>query len=393
MIPLLQGLRVIDITAVVLGPFATQILGDFGAEVIKIEPAEGDSMRPVAPVAEPGISGIFANNNRNKFSVVLDLKSEAGKVALRRLLATADAFVHNMRQEAVDKLGFDYETVAKLNPRVCYCAGVGFGRGGPYAGQPAYDDVIQAASGFAGLFGQRDGTPVYAPSIVADKVTGLHLAYATLAALLYRERTGTTPGYVEVPMLEAMAAFSLNEHLQEATFAADGKVGYTRVLSRDRRPYATKDGWIGALPYSEEKWKLVLTEIGRTEILKQDWFRDPTERSLRVGELYDLLAEELPKRTTAEWLAVFKRLDVPHAEVRTPQGLLSDPHLQAVGMFEPNFSGPTPIVRSLRQPVTFSALQKAPDRTPPRLGADTEAVLARAGCTAEEIRAALVRRR
>src|SRR6185436_8106009 len=305
MIPLLKGLRILDLTSVILGPYATQILGDLGAEIVKVEAPEGDSMRPVAPQAAPGLSAIFANTNRNKRSVMLDLKSEAGCAALRKLIGTGDAFLHNMRQEAMDKLGFTFKAVQAINPRIVYAAAVGFGRHGRYAGKPAYDDVIQAASGFAGLFQMRDGAPLYAPSIAADKVSGLHLAYAVLAALLYRERSGKTPGYVEVPMFELMAAFCLSEHLGHATFDDDGKVGYVRVLSRGRTPYKTKDGWIGVLPYTERGWTKVLTEIGRPEVTKLTWFKNPTERSQRVDELYAMLAEVLPSRTTADWLATF----------------------------------------------------------------------------------------
>ena len=193
-------------------------------------------MRPVAPVAVPSLSAIFANFNRNKRSVVLNLKTEAGRAGLRKLLPTADVFVHNMRQEAMDKLGFTFKAVREVNPKIIYAAAVGFGRHGRYAGKPAYDDVIQAASGFAGLFQMRDGTPLYAPSIAADKVSGIHLAYAVMAALLYRERTGEVPGYLEVPMFELMAAFSLSEHMSAATFEENGKVGYVRVISPSRRP-------------------------------------------------------------------------------------------------------------------------------------------------------------
>src|SRR6478735_835574 len=294
MIPLLEGLRILDLTAVILGPYATQILGDLGAEVIKIEPPDGDSMRPISPVAAPGLSAVFANCNRNKRSVVLDLKSEAGKAALMKLIPTADALVHNMRQEALDKLGFTYSAVRAANPRIVYAAAVGYGRHGRYAGKPAYDDVIQAASGFAGLFQMRDGQPLYTPSIAADKVSGLHLAYAVLAALLYRERSGKAPGYVEVPMFELMAAFCLSEHLSHATFEDGGKVGYVRVLSRGRTPYRTKDGWVGVLPYTERNWTKILKEIGRPEVAELAWFKDATERSKRVDDLYAILAEELP---------------------------------------------------------------------------------------------------
>jgi crotonobetainyl-CoA:carnitine CoA-transferase CaiB-like acyl-CoA transferase len=392
MIPLLKGLRILDLTTVILGPYATQILGDLGAEIIKVEPPEGDSMRPVAPVVAPGISAIFANSNRNKRSIALDLKAEAGRAALRKLVATADAFLHNMRQQALDRLGFGFEAVRAANPRIVYAAAVGFGRHGPYAGKPAYDDVIQAASGFAGLFAMRDGAPMYAPSIAADKVSGLHLAYAVLAALLYRERSGKAPGYIEVPMFELMAAFSLCEHLGEATFEEGGKVGYARVLSPGRRPYKTKDGWVAVLPYTERNWRRILLEIGRSEMAELPWFSQPTERSRRVDELYAVLAAELPKRTSAEWLAVFERLDIPSQPVRTPADLLNDPHLREVGFFGPNFASATPVKRSMRLAMNVADLASEPDLPPPPLGADGPEILRRAGCSSAEIAAALKRR-
>jgi crotonobetainyl-CoA:carnitine CoA-transferase CaiB-like acyl-CoA transferase len=385
MIPLLNGLRILDLTSVILGPYATQILGDLGAEIIKIEPPEGDSMRPVAPQAAPGLSAIFANCNRNKRSVVLDLKTAAGKKALLKLIPTADAFVHNMRQEAMDKLGFTFEAVRGANPLIVYAAAIGFGRQGRYAGKPAYDDVVQAASGFAGLFQMRDGAPLYAPTIVADKVSGLHLTYALLSALLYRERSGEAPGYVEVPMFELMAAFSLCEHLGHATFEEEGKVGYVRVISPSRRPYKTKDGWIAVLPYTERNWVKVLTEIGRSDVCDLPLVRNATERSRRVDELYDILAEALPARTTEEWLATFVRLDIPSQPVRLPADLLKDPHLADVAFFEPHFSGPTPVMRTLRQAMTVDAMAAGPDLAPPLLGADTAAILRQAGCSEAEI--------
>ncbi len=389
MIPLLKGLRILDLTSVILGPYATQILGDLGAEVIKVEPPEGDSMRPVAPVAAPGLSAIFANFNRNKRSVALDLKSEAGKAALRKLVPTADVFVHNMRQEAMDKLGFTFNAVREANPRIIYAAAIGYGRHGRYAGKPAYDDVIQAASGFAGLFQMRDGAPLYAPTIAADKVSGLHLAYAVMAALLYRERTGEVPGYVEVPMFELMAAFSLSEHLSAATFDENGKVGYVRVISPSRRPYRTKDGWVGVLPYTQRNWTKILTEIGRPEVAEYDWFKNATERSRRVDELYDMLAVAMVDRTTAEWLAIFERLDIPSQPVRLPNDLLHDPHLHDVGFFATNFAGATPVTRTLRQAVNVENVEAAPDMAPPMLGADTAAILREAGCSDAEIAAAI----
>jgi crotonobetainyl-CoA:carnitine CoA-transferase CaiB-like acyl-CoA transferase len=389
MYPILKGIRIIDITAVILGPYGAQTLGDLGAEVIKIEPPEGDSMRLIAPLAGPAMSAIFANNNRNKKSVAIDLKSEGGKAALRKLIPTADCLVHNMRQEALDKLGFDYESVTKLNPNIIYCAAIGYGRDGPYAGRPAYDDVIQAASGLAGLFQLRDGTAQYVPSIVADKVTGLHLAYAVLAALLHKERSGKPPGYVEIPMFETMTAFNLNEHLSGATWGDASTEGYVRVVSVDRKPYKTKDGYIGVLPYTEDKWTKVLTDIGLPHVAKEKWFLDPTERSKRVGELYSMLSEKLVARTTAEWCETFSRLDVPHSPVHTPTQLLSDPHLNAVDFFKPNFADETPVRRNLRAPVTFTDVPREQDRAPPVLGADTRAVLREAGMSDAEIEAAI----
>jgi crotonobetainyl-CoA:carnitine CoA-transferase CaiB-like acyl-CoA transferase len=392
MIPLLEGLRILDLTAVILGPYATQILGDLGAEVIKIEPPDGDSMRPISPVAAPGLSAVFANCNRNKRSVVLDLKSAAGKAALMKLIPTADALVHNMRQEALDKLGFTYSAVRAANPRIIYAAAVGYGRHGRYAGKPAYDDVIQAASGFAGLFQMRDGQPLYTPSIAADKVSGLHLAYAVMAGLLYRERTGKTPGYIEVPMYELMAAFSLCEHLGAATFEENGKIGYVRVLSPSRRPYKTSDGWVGVLPYSEANWRKILAEIDRMDVAETEWFRNATERSRRVDELYDILAVAMPARSTADWLATFERLDIPAQPVRLPADLLKDPHLTDVGFFEPHFASETPVIRALRQAVNVEDVPSESDLAPPMLGADTAAILREAGLSEDEI-AAVVRGR
>ena len=388
MVPILSGIRILDLTAVILGPYGAQILGDLGADVIKIESPEGDNMRPIAPTAVPGLSALFSNNNRNKKSVVLDLKTEGGKAALRKLIGTAHVLIHNMRQDALDKLGFGYDAVRVLNADLIYCAAVGFGKDGPYAGQPAYDDVIQAGSGVAGLSLLRDGTPVYPPTILADKVTGLHLAYAVLAAVLYRERKGVVPGYIEIPMFETMAGFMLNEHLSGATWGDATTNGYQRVVARDRRPYQTKDGWIGVLPYTPQHWAKVLAELGRPDVVESAWFKDPTERSRNFDKLYGYLAEGLTSRTTAEWLAVFAKLDVPHSPVRTPTDLIHDPHLNAVGFFEPNFAGETPVKRTLRAPIIFGDVPVAPDLPPPLLGADTDAVLREAGLSDAEIAAA-----
>ena len=388
MLPFLKGIRILDLTAVILGPYATQTLGDMGAEVIKVEPLEGESMRPVPPIAD-GVSALVANNNRNKRSLALDLKSESGREVLHKLIPTADVLVHNMRQDSMDRLGLSFDTAKALNPKLIYCAAVGFGAAGPYAGRPAYDDIIQSASGLAGLFGMRDGKPAITPNIIADKITGLTVVYALLGALLNRERNGSAAMYVEVPMYETMVAFLMNEHLAHATFEPDGAMGYHRVLARDRRPFQTKDGWIGVLPYSKENWARMLAIVGRTDIIGP-WFESATERSKRMPELYSLIAEEFPRKTTAEWLAELEGADIPCSRVNTPRDLLDDPHLKAVGMFEANFGEATPATRTLRFPITYREVPKSPDRPAPRIGQHTEEILAELGYDANHI-AALMR--
>jgi crotonobetainyl-CoA:carnitine CoA-transferase CaiB-like acyl-CoA transferase len=377
MLPFLKGIRILDITAVILGPYATQTLGDLGAEVIKIEPLEGESMRPVPPMVD-GVSALVANNNRNKRSLALDLKSKEGVQVVKRLIPTADVIVHNMRQDSMDRLGLSFEEAKALNPKILYCAAVGFGADGPYAGRPAYDDIIQSASGLAGLFGMRDGTPAITPSIIADKITGLTVVYAVLAALVDRERNGAKAMYVEVPMFETMVAFFLNEHMAAATFEDDGEMGYFRVLAKDRRPFQTKDGWIGVLPYSKENWANALDIIGRADV-KGPWFENATERARRMPELYGILASELPGKTSTEWLDAFQKADIPCARVNTPKELLENPHLQAVGMFTPNFTGETPAKRTLRFPVGYRGVARSPDRPAPRLGEHNHAILTELG--------------
>ncbi|MFV0297128.1 MAG: CaiB/BaiF CoA transferase family protein [Hyphomicrobiaceae bacterium] len=383
--PLLEGLRIVDITTIILGPLATQILGDMGAEVIKVEAPDGDVNRFNPPLGQADVGAGFANNNRNKRSIAIDLKSEDGKAVLRRLVSSADALVHNMRQDALDRLGFSWEACRALNPKLIYCAALGYGSDGPYSGKPAYDDIIQAAGGIAALTWQRDGKPAYHPTVTADKVAALHVVYAVLAALLHRERTNGQGQLVEMPMFEAISAFCINENLMHSTYEPRGALGYHRTMSPNRKPYPTSDGYIALLPYTTAQWRRVLDALGRDDITSADWFQSHTTRSARSDELYQILSTSLGGRTSAEWLDLFESLDVPCGPVHSLESLLDDPHLAAVDFFEPNFSTETPQVRSLRQPVLWRGLEQKADIVAPHLGGDSRSVLAGLGYSEQEI--------
>lgn len=385
MVPLLPGLRVLDLTSVIYGPLIGQVLGDFGADVIKVESPEGDLARGIHPRGPQGESAMFVNNNRNKRGVVLDLKADAGREVLRRLLRWAEVFVHNMRPAAIERLGFGFDAVAAINPEIIYCAAVGFGRGGRYAGRPAFDDVIQAAGGIAALPSYRGQDPAYVPGVMADKVAALTATYGVMAAIAARGRGMTGPIEVEAAMFESVAAFVLNEHLAAASFGGPPEAaGYHRMFAPDRRPYRTLDGWIAALPYTEQQWRRLLAFTSRRDVLDAPWFTDAGERSRRIAELYTVLAEEMARRGTEEWLRALEELDIPHARVNRLDDLLRDPHLQDVDFFAPNGTG---LARSARQPVAFPGLPQQHDRPAPALGADTEAVLGMLGYDAAEVAA------
>ena len=378
MLPLLKGIRVIEIGAVVLGPYAGKILADLGAEVIKVEPPEGDIARAAHPQG-PGGGALFVNNNRNKRMLAIDLKQPEGRAAFARLIATADVLLHNMRADAAERLGIGFEAAAALNPRIIHCAAIGFGQRGLYRDRPAFDDIIQAASGVAGLAMHHGDDPRFMPTIVADKVAALHATYGILAALVARERGHEGAIQVEVPMFEAMVAFLMNEHLSGATFAEDGKPGYPRVLSANRRPYRTADGWIAVMPYTAEQWRRFLTEIGRADITEEPWFADPRARQARIEALYALLADSLPKRTTAAWIEALSARDIPCSRIATPEDLLRDLHLQEIGFFDVPTSYPEGIARSIPQPVRFEGVEEIADAPPRSLGADSRTLLGECG--------------
>lgn len=386
MLPLLQGVRIIEVGAVVLGPYSGQILADLGADVIKVEAIEGDIARNAHP-AGPGGGALFLNNNRNKRMLAIDLKKTEGRAALAKLIATADVLFHNMRVDAAERLGLGFDAVAGINPNIIHCAAIGFGQRGPYRDRPAFDDIIQAASGLAGVEAASGTDPHFVPTVLADKVAALHAVYAILAALVSRANGRVGAIKVEVPMFEALAAFLLNEHLAGATFTADGAPGYPRILSPNRRPFRTTDGWIAVLPYTERQWRAFLTEVGRDDIIEQTWFADPRERQARIDNLYTIVAENLPARSTAAWLAALSARDVPCSTVLDLPGLLDDPHLAEIGFFDVPPGYPEGIARSLPQPVLFEGVAPAPDVAPRALGADSRAVLLEAGMDGSDIEA------
>jgi crotonobetainyl-CoA:carnitine CoA-transferase CaiB-like acyl-CoA transferase len=373
----LKGVRVVDLTAMVMGPYATQIMADLGADVIKVEPPEnGDDTRYISAGPERGMGGVFVNVNRGKRSVMLDLRSDAGKAAMEALIKTADVFVHSMRSKAIAKLGFDYAAVAAIKPDIVYVNGYGFGRRGPYADKPAYDDTIQAECGITAVQHMLNGEPGFVGTIMADKVSGLHVLYATLAALFHRARTGEGQE-VEVPMFESMASFMLIEHANGALFTPPaGPAHYPRVVSRNRKPYKTKDGYVAALIYNDKHWNAFVAAV-QPAWVTPDMAR-LEDRAQQIDRIYGLLAETFTGRTTAEWLALLEENHIPAAPLRSPEELLSNEHLEAVGFFETVESDNGP-VRFPGVPTWFSKTPGKVHGPTPRLGADTADVLKELG--------------
>ena len=381
----LAGFRVLDLTSVVFGPLATQVLGDQGADVIKIEGPDGDTTRYTGPARSPDMAALFLGFNRNKRSLVLDLKHEAAKDALWRLIDGADALVHSIRPQAVERLGFAPDAVLARNPRIVYAALTGYGTGGAYAGQPAYDDVIQGQSGVAALMTQLAGEPRYAPMIMGDKTCGLVAAQAITAALLSRERTGKGQ-YIEVPMFETMAAFTLAEHMFGHIFEPPlGAIGYNRVLAPWRRPYKTSDGYIAMLVYTDAQWRRFWALIGREELGRDQRFATMAARAANIGEVYAIAGECMLARTTHEWLAALGRIEIPCARVTSLEDLVADGHLASVGFFERRTHPTEGALKLPGPPARFAATPTAISRLQPRLGEQSVEVLREAGLSPGEI--------
>ncbi|HBO3197557.1 TPA: CaiB/BaiF CoA transferase family protein [Pseudomonas aeruginosa] len=351
----LAGVKVVDMTSVGMGPYATQILGDMGATVLKIESPEGDVFRHPAPYRNPAMGAAFLNLNRNKQFCVLNVKVAAELAQLKALIDQADVFVSNVRPSALARLGLDYQALALSNPRLIYCSACGYSEKGPYAGEPAFDDIIQARSGMAEF--QRSGSdqsPRYVNTILADKVAGLTIAYSVPMALFEREKSRRGQA-IEVPMFETLVSFLAAEHLAGETFVpALGTAGYARVLSPYRKPYRTMDGFIALLPYTSAQWQRFFLLSGRDDLAKDSRFNDMTGRSAHIDELYETLANIVAEKTTADWLECLRDADIPHCPVNRFGDLPNDPHLLASGFFYEYFHPTEGLLRGAGIPVDFS---------------------------------------
>jgi crotonobetainyl-CoA:carnitine CoA-transferase CaiB-like acyl-CoA transferase len=382
----LQGIKVVDMTTVLMGPYATQMLGDYGADVIKVESLEGDVTRLIGPTRHPGMGPVFLNTNRSKRSITLDLKKPLGRAAVLRLIKSADVLVYNVRPQAMARLNLGYDVVSETNPRLIYAGVFGFGQDGPYAAKPAYDDLIQGATGLPALMAQTgDGTPRYVPNALVDRIVGLTAVGAICASLVDRERTGRGQR-VDIPMFETMAGFVMGDHMGGLTYEPPlDKGGYARHLSRDRRPYKTSDGYLSVIVYNDKQWESFFKATGRDDLRRDPRFATFAGRAVNIDFVYGELARIFETRSTAEWIELLNKADVPVMPMHDLQGILNDEHLVATGFF-PVVQHPTEgPIRSTKVSANWSETKAEPTRLAPRLNEHGAEILREAGFSREEI--------
>ena len=382
----LDGVRILDLTTVVMGPYATQLLADLGADVVKVEPPEGDVMRYNAPMRSPGMGHIFMNANRNKRSVVLDLKNDAGRAACLAIARSADVLVYNIRPQAMARLKLGYEDLRAVNPRLLYVGAFGYSQRGPYAAKAAYDDLIQGAVGLPWLFREAGGAaPRYLPAIVADRATGLQVANVVCAGLYWREKSGRGQR-IDVPMFESLLPLVLGEHLAgETNVPPQGGLGYGRMLAKGRRPYETRDGYVCVLVYNDKQWRAFFELIGRPELQQDPKYATQEARSLDYEGAYALVAGEMKKRTTSEWIAALEAADIPVQRMNSLADIVADPHLAAIGYFREVEHPSEGRIRAMAVPSEWSESPPGYRRHAPRLGEHTREVLREAGLADAEI--------
>ena len=381
----LAGIRLVDMTMNVMGPYASQTLGDMGADVCKVEPPEGDTLRGVGPARNAGMGPYFLHLNRNKRSLALDLKRPEARAALNRIVARADVLLTSFRPQAMARLGADYATFQRINPRLIYCGAFGFGQAGPYADLPAYDDLIQTAVGLPVLQARGVDEPTFVATAIVDRVVGLMAAGAVGMALYHRERSGEGQS-IEVPMFESMAQFIMGDHMYGRTFEPPlGGAGYARMMDPNRKPYRTTDGYLGVLIYNDKHWRRFFGGIGRDDLVADPRYATMYGRTQNIGFLYSFLVETFATRSTAEWQALLKDLDIPAMRLNTPDELLDDPHMRAVDFFTLVEHPSEGMIRTMAIPQTWSVTQPTIRHPAPRIGEHSRDLLGEYDFTAEEV--------
>lgn len=386
----LSGMKVLDLSTVVMAPLAARILGDMGADVVKVEPPGGDSLRKIGPMRSPGMGPMYLNANRNKRSIALDLKSAAGHDALRKMIEGADVLLYNVRPQAMARMGFDYEACRAINPGIIHVSACGFGEDGPYAGRPAFDDLIQGLCALPSLVAQvGDGNPRYVPLAMVDRYVGVHVAVAVLGAFIHKMRTGEGQE-IEVPMFETMAESVLSDHSGGAMFEpALGLPGYPRSLAPERHPYQTRDGYVCLMVYTDAHWRAFLSLVGSDLFDTDPRFKSLTTRTVHAREIHQMLEKNLLDRTCAEWLAAFEKADIPAERLHTLASLVEDEHLQRAGLFKWEDHPSEGRIRTMRPTTKWSATPPKVMRHAPLLGEHTHEILGELGYSEEAIVAML----